>query len=116
MLRQFRLRQSVGIARNNDHLHLRSPRPRNADPLWSATYRVVLTVDGKELSQPLVVENDPKADPKAIISFDLPNPTWEEQEDETARSEQQERRHPDEDDDTTGQLSGHWQISWIIAA
>ncbi|MCS7021414.1 MAG: PDZ domain-containing protein [Gemmataceae bacterium] len=82
----------------------------------AGTYRVVLTVDGKELSQPLLVENDPKADPKAIISFDTPNPDWEEDEDETARSEQQERRHQDEDDDTTSQQAGLWGISWTIAA
>ena len=31
-------------------------------------YRVVLTVDGKEFAQPLVVENDPNADPKALIA------------------------------------------------
>lgn len=31
-------------------------------------YRVVLTVDGKEYSQKVAVENDPNADPKAIIT------------------------------------------------
>jgi photosystem II stability/assembly factor-like uncharacterized protein len=31
-------------------------------------YRVVLTVDGKEFTQKVVVENDPHADPKAIIN------------------------------------------------
>ena len=34
----------------------------------AGTYRVVLTVDGKEFSQPVVVENDPNADPKAVIT------------------------------------------------
>jgi hypothetical protein len=29
---------------------------------------VVLTVDGKEYAQPLLVENDPAADPKALIA------------------------------------------------
>ena len=37
-------------------------------------YRVTLTVDGKEYTQALVVENDPKADPKAIISFEFSRP------------------------------------------
>ena len=37
-------------------------------------YRVMLTVDGKEYTQALLVENDPKADPKAIITFDLKVP------------------------------------------
>jgi photosystem II stability/assembly factor-like uncharacterized protein len=31
-------------------------------------YKVVLTVDGKEFAQRVVVENDPNADPKAIIT------------------------------------------------
>jgi hypothetical protein len=31
-------------------------------------YRVVLTVDGKEFVQKIGVENDPNADPKAIIT------------------------------------------------
>ncbi|MBX9626084.1 MAG: PDZ domain-containing protein [Gemmataceae bacterium] len=34
----------------------------------AGTYRLVLTVDGKEFSQPVVVENDPNADPKAVIT------------------------------------------------
>jgi photosystem II stability/assembly factor-like uncharacterized protein len=34
----------------------------------AGAYRVVLTVDGKEYSQPIVVENDPNADPKAVIT------------------------------------------------
>ena len=34
----------------------------------AGSYRVVLTVDGKEYSQPIVVENDPNADPKAIVT------------------------------------------------
>ena len=50
-------------------------------------YRVTLTVDGKEYTQSLVVENDPKADPKAIISFDLTVPGGEEEEDEEIMEE-----------------------------
>ena len=38
-------------------------------------HRVMLTVDGKEYTQALLVENDPKADPKAIITFDLRVPS-----------------------------------------
>ncbi|MBX9584005.1 MAG: PDZ domain-containing protein [Gemmataceae bacterium] len=34
----------------------------------AGSYRLVLTVDGKEYSQPVVVENDPNADPKAVIT------------------------------------------------
>ncbi|MFO0824095.1 MAG: PDZ domain-containing protein [Gemmataceae bacterium] len=37
----------------------------------AGNYRVTLTVDGKEFTQVLTVENDLKADPKAIISFDI---------------------------------------------
>ena len=37
----------------------------------AGTYRVTLTVDGKDYVQLLTVENDPKADPKAIISFEI---------------------------------------------
>ena len=49
-------------------------------------YRVTLTVDGKDYTQALVVENDPKADPKAIISFDVPISGGEEnEEDEEVR-------------------------------
>lgn len=33
-------------------------------------YRVVLTVDGKEFTQAVIVENDPKADARAIITFE----------------------------------------------
>ena len=36
----------------------------------AGTYRAVLTVDGKEYSQPVVVENDPHADPKAQIAVE----------------------------------------------
>jgi photosystem II stability/assembly factor-like uncharacterized protein len=43
-------------------------------------YRVVLTVDGKEYAQSLTVENDPKADPKAIIAYDQKVPGTEEDE------------------------------------
>jgi hypothetical protein len=45
-------------------------------------YRVVLTVDGKEYTQALLVENDPKADPKAIITFDLKVPGGDEDDDD----------------------------------
>ncbi len=45
-------------------------------------YRVILTVDGKEYTQALLVENDPKADPKAIIAFDLKVPGMEEEDEE----------------------------------
>jgi len=45
-------------------------------------YRVVLTIDGKEYTQALLVENDPKADPRAIITFDLKVPGGEEDKDE----------------------------------
>jgi photosystem II stability/assembly factor-like uncharacterized protein len=31
-------------------------------------YKIVLTADGKEFSQPVVVENDPNADPRAVIA------------------------------------------------
>ncbi|HSQ55475.1 MAG TPA: hypothetical protein VLM40_06995, partial [Gemmata sp.] len=47
-------------------------------------YRVTLNVDGKEYNTALLVENDPKADPAAIITFDLPVPGGEEE----ARDEQ----------------------------
>ncbi|GIW84550.1 MAG: hypothetical protein KatS3mg107_0210 [Gemmataceae bacterium] len=60
----------------------------------AGTYRVVLTVDGKDYSQPLIVENDPKADPRAIISFDLPTPHFEEEEEEEGNP-----RQYNEDDD-----------------
>ena len=53
----------------------------------AGTYRVVLTVDGKDYSQPLIVENDPKADPRAIISFDSPIPNVEEEEHEGHRQD-----------------------------
>jgi hypothetical protein len=42
---------------------------------------VVLTVDGKEYTQALLVENDPKADPRAIITFDLKVPGGDDDED-----------------------------------
>jgi hypothetical protein len=45
-------------------------------------YRVTLTVDGKEYTQALHVENDPKADPKAIITLDLRVPGEEEGDDD----------------------------------
>ena len=54
-------------------------------------YRVTLTVDGKDYTQALVVENDPKADPKAIISFDFPLPGGDDDEE----SEEERERRPD---------------------
>ncbi len=44
----------------------------------AGAYRVTLTVDGKDYTQSLTVENDPKADPKAIISFALTVPGGDE--------------------------------------
>ncbi len=52
----------------------------------AGTYRVTLTVDGKDYAQSLLVENDPKADPKAIITYDLRLP-GEEDESETEGAE-----------------------------
>ena len=52
-------------------------------PPKAGAYRVVLTVDGKELSQMAVAEADPNADPKAIITDGaLPVPGGENEEDE----------------------------------
>jgi photosystem II stability/assembly factor-like uncharacterized protein len=48
----------------------------------AGSYRVVLTVDGKEYSQPVTVENDPHADPKAIVTLETPARREEEEEDE----------------------------------
>jgi flagellar hook assembly protein FlgD len=36
----------------------------------AGAYRVVLTVDGKDYAQTVIVENDPKADPQAIITYE----------------------------------------------
>jgi photosystem II stability/assembly factor-like uncharacterized protein len=47
-------------------------------------YRVTLTVDGKDYTQALVVENDPKADPRAVISFDLTTPGAREDDEDEA--------------------------------
>jgi photosystem II stability/assembly factor-like uncharacterized protein len=44
----------------------------------SGTYRVTLTIDGKEYTRGLTVENDPKADPKAVISFEVQRRRYEE--------------------------------------
>jgi photosystem II stability/assembly factor-like uncharacterized protein len=55
-------------------------------------YRVTLTVDGKDYTQALVVENDPKADPKAIISFDFPLPGDDEEGNEEERQDERMRR------------------------
>ena len=42
---------------------------------------MVLTVDGKEYAAALIVENDPKADPSAIITYDFRVPGEEDGED-----------------------------------
>ena len=49
-----------------------SPTSRTAIPIAvpAGTYRAVLIVDGKEFVQPVTVENDPHADPKAIITVE----------------------------------------------
>jgi hypothetical protein len=47
----------------------------------AGTYRVVLTVDGKEYVQPITVENDPHADPKAVITVESEDRRDEEDED-----------------------------------
>ena len=54
--------------------------PRGVVP--AGGYRVTLSVDGKDYTQSLTVENDPKADPKAVITFDLTVPGGEEEEHE----------------------------------
>lgn len=52
-------------------------------PPKAGAYRVVLTVDGKEHAQMALVENDPNADPRAIITDGpLPVPGGDEDEDE----------------------------------
>ncbi len=51
----------------------------------AGAYRVTLAVDGKEYAQSLAVENDPKADPKAVIAYDARVPGAEDDgEDEEA--------------------------------
>jgi hypothetical protein len=55
----------------------------------AGTYRAVLTVDGKEYSAPVLLENDPNADPKAIISLEA----------ERRQSEEDEERERDGWDD-----------------
>jgi photosystem II stability/assembly factor-like uncharacterized protein len=57
--------------------------PRGVVP--AGGYRVTLTVDGKDYVQSLLVENDPKADPKAIITLDL-RVTGEEDDDDVAET------------------------------
>jgi len=42
-------------------------------------YRVTLTVDGKDYIKSLTVENDPKADPKAVINYDFKVPGTEDE-------------------------------------
>ncbi|MBP3957970.1 PDZ domain-containing protein [Gemmata sp. G18] len=52
-------------------------------PPKAGGYRVALTVDGKEFTQMVVVENDPNADPKAIITdAPLPVPGGEDEDDD----------------------------------
>ncbi|MBA4188973.1 MAG: hypothetical protein C0467_13330 [Planctomycetaceae bacterium] len=48
----------------------------------SGAYRVTLAVDGKEFNRLLTVENDAKADPKAIISFDIKRRRFEEKQED----------------------------------
>jgi photosystem II stability/assembly factor-like uncharacterized protein len=54
----------------------------------AGTYRVVLTVDGKEYNQGITVENDPHADPKAIVAVEA-----------EARRDEEEREKEDWDDE-----------------
>ncbi len=56
----------------------------------SGSYRVTLTVDGKDFTRLLTVENDVKADPKAIISFEIKRRRYEDKQD-AAEVEMQER-------------------------
>jgi hypothetical protein len=49
----------------------------------AGSYRVVLTVDGREHGQTVTVENDPNADPRAVVTAnDAAVPRGEEEEDE----------------------------------
>jgi hypothetical protein len=61
----------------------------------AATYRVVLTVDGQEQSQPLVVEDDPNV-PKALISAEEKAELEEQQEKAREAMEQEEREEHEE--------------------
>jgi photosystem II stability/assembly factor-like uncharacterized protein len=45
----------------------------------AGSYRVTLTVDGKDYIQSLIVENDPNADPKAVVTYDAALPGEEEE-------------------------------------
>ncbi|MCE9562669.1 MAG: PDZ domain-containing protein [Planctomycetes bacterium] len=64
MVREFRTAPAeVGFHR----LQWNLSGPKGTVP--AGGYRVTLTVDGKDYTQLLTVENDLKADPKAIISF-----------------------------------------------
>lgn len=51
----------------------------------SGSYKVTLTVDGKDYVRALTVENDPKADPKAVISFEVKRRRFEEKQEEFDR-------------------------------
>ncbi len=53
----------------------------------SGAYRVTLTVDGKDYTQVLNVENDAKADPKAIISFEIKRRRFEIAQEELEKAE-----------------------------
>jgi photosystem II stability/assembly factor-like uncharacterized protein len=57
----------------------------------AGSYRVLLVVDGKEYSQPIAVENDPNADPKAVISL--------EEDQRTEEDEEREREGWDEEEE-----------------
>ena len=48
---------------------------------------MVLTVDGKEYAQPITVENDPNADPKAVITVESQRLEGEEEEEGPAWDE-----------------------------
>ena len=48
----------------------------------AGSYRVVLIVDGKEFNQGIAVENDPHADPKAVISLETERRSEEEEREE----------------------------------
>jgi photosystem II stability/assembly factor-like uncharacterized protein len=58
----------------------------------AGTYRAVLQIDGKDgprFVQPIVVENDPAADPKAIIRLEGERRSGEEEEEEEMKEEEE---------------------------
>lgn len=56
----------------------------------AGAYRVTLTVDGKEYQQLLIVENDPKADPKAVITLEVSQAEEDDEEGERDRWDEEE--------------------------